>query len=142
MRDGSVDLQLEDIPIKIISVRAGITKIAPKEDKFTDENFAKWEFANNSNVHAAYDTGELAPDWIHLFPPNYTLSAAETRRVRRGAGVAKDTWTMEEPGTVNITRGGDIINGHIVDKDGKVLDQKQWVYYRIVYSYLSKYDPN
>ena len=47
---------------------------------------------------------------------------------------AKDTWTMEEPGTVNITRGGDTINGHIVAKDGTVLDQKQWVYYRIIYN--------
>ena len=142
LQDGTVDLQLEHIPIKIISVGAGITKISIKDEPFTDANFAKWEFANNSNVQASYDTGELAPDWIHLFPPNYKLSAAETRRVRRGAGVAKDTWTMEEPGTVNITRGGDIINGHIVAKGGKVLDQKQWVYYRIVYSYLSKYDPN
>ena len=139
LRDGSVELQLEHIPIKIISVGAGQTKIWPKDVKMTPENYAKFEFANNSNAQASYDSDELFYRFIRMFPPNYNPSK-EQRPV--ASAFAKDTWTMDEPGTVAITRGGDTINGHIVAKDGKILDQKQWVYYRIVYSYLSKLDPN
>ena len=139
LRDGSVDLQLEHIPIKIISVSAGQSKTWPKDLKLTPENYAKFEFLNNSNAQAAYAGDEYYVRWLRMYPPN---SKPSNEKKHVATAFAKDTWTMEEPGTVNITRGGDTINGHIVAKDGTILDQKQWVYYRIIYSYNSNYDPN
>ena len=140
---GAVELRLDDIPIKIIDVKAGQTKIWPKDVELTPENYAKFEFANNSNAQAALDNDEVAYKFLRVMPANYNLNKTQTRHMREGKQFfSKDTWTMEEPSVVKITRGGDTINGHIAAKDGRVLDQKEWVYYRIIYSYNSNYDPN
>ena len=135
--DGSVELRLNHVPLKILRVLAGITKIAPKGEKYNNENFAKWEYANNSNITAAYHEGDVAAEFQNVLPPNTTPSRLQTAR-----GVIKDTWTVEEPGYIKITTGNDKINGHLKDRDGKPLDEKEWVTYRIIYSYNSNYDPN